>query len=119
MKSLPGYSPDALIGRTFVRKVGDEQIRSRVTKKIIERSDDPDIGDKISFMVEAERLSQNEMREEIISYNDVLNYLDKLAVNDLGSDQQTWKFRDVTAHQGPLKSVDAAFNGSKYNVLVE
>ena len=30
-----------------------------------------------------------------------------------------YKFRDITAHQGPLISTDRNYKGSKYNILVE
>ena len=29
-----------------------------------------------------------------------------------------WKFKDIVAHEGPLKPTDPNYNGSLYNVLV-
>ena len=33
--------------------------------------------------------------------------------------EQVWRFRQITAHQGPLSRNDPRYKGSKYNVLVE
>ena len=115
LKTLPGYSPDDLIGRTFIKDVGDEKFRAKIKRKIVQESNIPGEPDGISFLVE----SDNGNFDEIISYSDILGYLEKLAENDLGSEDETYRFRDITAHQGPLTPKDTAWKGSKYNVLVE
>ena len=51
--------------------------------------------------------------EEIILYNDLINSLDKDGENIV------WKFRRITAHQGPLRSNDKDWRGSSYNVMIE
>jgi len=30
-----------------------------------------------------------------------------------------WKFRRITAHEGPLKPTDPTYKGSKFNVMIE
>ena len=37
----------------------------------------------------------------------------------LGMDQELFKFRAITGHQGPLKARDPDWKGSKYDVQVE
>ena len=51
----------------------------------------------------------------IISYNQVLNYLEK----DNQEHDSLYKFRATTNHHGPLKKSDPNFIGSLYNVMVE
>jgi hypothetical protein len=34
------------------------------------------------------------------------------------SHDMVWKFKDIVAHEGPLKPTDPSYNGSPYNVLV-
>ncbi len=36
--------------------------------------------------------------------------------NDEG---KVWKFRRITAQEGPLRDTDKNYNGSKYNVMIE
>ena len=53
--------------------------------------------------------------QAIISYNQVLNYLEK----DNKDDETLFKFRAITDHQGPLDIDDPNSKGSLYNVMVE
>ena len=50
----------------------------------------------------------------IISYNQVLNYLEK----ENQDDESLYKFRAITDHHGPLKKNDPKYNCSLYNVMV-
>ena len=54
--------------------------------------------------------------EELISYNQVLDHLESAQDNDLGIDQELFKFRAIIGHEGPLKATDPDWKGSKYNV---
>ena len=50
-----------------------------------------------------------------MSYNQVLNYLEKAHQED----DSLYKFRAITNHHGPLKPSHPSYNGSLYNVMVE
>ena len=52
--------------------------------------------------------------QAIISYNQVLNYLEK----DNQEDGSLYKFRATTNHHEPLKKSDPNYNGSLYNEMV-
>ena len=53
--------------------------------------------------------------QAIISYNQVLNYLEKE-----NQDEETlYKFRAITGHHGPLKKDNPNYNGIFYDVMVE
>ena len=53
--------------------------------------------------------------QAIISYNQVLNYLEK----DNQEDDSLYKFQSITDHHGPLKISDPTYNSSFYNEMVE
>ena len=53
--------------------------------------------------------------QAIISYNQVLNYLEE----DNQEDESLYKFRAITDHHGPLRKSDPNYHGSLYNVMVE
>jgi hypothetical protein len=42
--------------------------------------------------------------DEIVSYNDILEYVapDKLNIDEESPEDTVWRFRDISAHQGPL-----------------
>ena len=48
-----------------------------------------------------------------MSYNDLLTSLEEDGEDIL------WKFKRISAHQGPLMPKDKDWNGSSYNVMVE
>jgi hypothetical protein len=59
----------------------------------------------------------NEEYEEIVTYNNIVNHIER---QEGGQDNDSiWKFRQITAHEGPLVVGDKSHNGSAYNVLVE
>ena len=55
-----------------------------------------------------------EDREELIAYNEILNYLEAQEQDDV-----LWKFRRIVGHEGPLRTDHPDYNGSSYNVKVE
>ena len=60
----------------------------------------------------------DDMYKEIITYNEILEYIMKNEEQD--ADQAIlWKFKRIAGHQGPLKKGDPGYNVSKFNVLVE
>ena len=67
--------------------------------------------DKINFLLD---VGQGRS-QAIISYNQVLNYLEKTHQED----DSLYKFTAITNHHGPLKKCDPNYNGSLYNVMVE
>ena len=53
--------------------------------------------------------------QAIISYSQVLNYLEK----DNQDDETLYKFRAITDHQGPPDNYHHNYKASLYNVMVE
>ena len=71
--------------------------------------------DNINFILDI----GNGKVEELISYNQLLEHLEKAQDNDMGMDQELFKFRSIIGHEGSLAISDPDLKGSKYNVQVE
>ena len=54
-----------------------------------------------------------------MSCNQVLDHLETAHDNDIGMDQEVFKFRAFSGHQDPLKPIDPDSKGSNYYVQVE
>ena len=57
--------------------------------------------------------------EEIMSYNQLMDYIQKGTDTEEEDPDPLFKFRDIVAHQGPLESTNPDHKGRKYNVMVE
>ena len=111
-KQMPTFDPTELIGRTFLLPPEEDgqRFRGKIVEKIIENEEGlNNHPDRIKF-----RCSINdEQFEEILSYNDILNMIEKDE-----TEEGLWQFKSITGYQGPLSKSDKAYNGSRYNVLV-
>ena len=58
---------------------------------------------------------QDDMIEEIFTYNKLLNYIN----NSEEDDFIKWKFREILAHKGPLSKSHSNYNSSTYNLQIE
>ena len=116
---MPTFDAEDLIGRTFLLPPQDngQRHRAKVTRKGVEIIDQEYSLriENINFMLDI----GNEKVEEFISDNQLLDHLETAQDNDLGMDQELFKFRTIIGHQGPLKANDLDWKGSKYIVQVE
>ena len=88
--------PDDLIGRTYITSPADDGSQHRI--KIVEKLDV--LADEMDSMPEMQRFRATNDEgtiEEIITYNQILQRLEK-DDGDLGE----WKFKSITSHDGPL-----------------
>jgi hypothetical protein len=113
LSPTPIVDPDDLVGRTFLldKQSDGQQSRARIVKMIDDHDYKLDNNkDRIKFL-----LSVNDnTSEEIISYNQLLDYLAKNDNNDV-----IWKFKRITSHQGPLSVKHPDYKGSTINILIE
>ena len=116
-KPMAEYNPDDLIGKTFLLPKNEqgERLRATIRRKVIETSkhldDQHDNAiDKINFHLD---VGQGRA-EAIMSYVQILDHLDHQE-----QQEDLYKFRAITAHEGPLSPQDENYIGSKYNVMVE
>ena len=109
--------PDDLINRSYLMDPNDEgeKFRATIMEKIVDHQatidNDPE---KLKFLIRV----GNDKADEIRTYNEVLDYINREAEHDLDPDQQTWRFKEITAHEGPLKPGDPSYKGSSYNVMI-
>ena len=109
----PIINPEELIGKTFLmdEQEDGQRFRAKITKLV------QDHDDKIANnpnMVKFILSVNNDMSEEIKTYNQLLQYLNKDEENDI-----LWKFRHIVSHQGPLSNNHKDYNGCPYNIMVE
>ena len=92
-----------------------EQYRTKILEALVENEKQlVKHPDRIKFICSV----NDDMYEEILTYNKILEYIAKNEEQD--ADQAiVWKFKCIAGHQGPLKKGDPGYNGSKFNVLVE
>ena len=116
---MPTFDPTDLIGRTFLfpSEENGERDRAKVTRKVVEIIDQENGHrvENISFILDI----GNGKVEELISYNQLCEHLENAQDNDMGMDQELFKFRSIIGHQGPLAATGPDWKGSKYNVQVE
>ncbi len=61
----------------------------------------------------------DEERDEILSYNELLDIVEAQYAEELDEENLYWKFKRIAAHEGPLSPKHPRYNGSAYNVLIE
>jgi hypothetical protein len=107
-----------LIGRTFLKETEEDGqwFRAHVVRGVIDKGDELKQGSAyLKFICEV----PNSTVDEIFTYNEILDHIEK-DNNDMESDtEQLFKFCRIAAHQGHLHSSDKDWKGSSYNVLVE
>ena len=109
---LPKFSPDELLGQTFIKQDDDgNNYRTKVVKRILDR--DSENHQNIKFLVE---IGEGKY-EEILTYNEISNMIDEQEEAD--EEQKHWLFTDILDHQGPLTQNHHDYKGSAYNVLVK
>ena len=101
-----------LLGRSFL--LPPEDNGECHMAKIIDIDDHGKPLEDIKFKLKINK----DQAEEVISYNQLMDYLQKITHGEEDLDS-LFKFRDIVAHQGPLESTDPNHKGSKYNVMVE
>jgi hypothetical protein len=116
---MPTFDPTDLVGRTFLLDPEDDGSRHRAKiKQIVKFEEENEHGlvDSLKVLLSIDK--GDHKVEEIITYNTLLDYLDKNDAEEKDADK-AWKFRAITAHQGPLLPTDHDYKGSKYNVQVQ
>jgi hypothetical protein len=108
----PIVDPTELVGRTFLLPPQEDgqRFRARIIRAIGDQENDLECSsDRLEFLCS---LNDDE-REEIISYNDIINYFNQ------DNDNIVWKFKKIISHSGPLTLKDHDWKGSKYNVMIK
>ena len=110
---LPRFSPEELLGLTYLHHTDDDQhVRATIVKKILDR--DAENHERIKMLV-----SYDDGRvEELMAYNELCDIVaDQHDAEEAGK-TQVFTFRKILEHSKPLKRNDPMYMGSRYNVKV-
>ena len=111
---LPKFSPDELIGKTFVCEMDDgNTYRAQIIQKILDH--DAENHQNIKFLV---KLGDGDF-DEIITYNTLSNIIENQLDQQANNADAIWIFKGIKSHHGPLTSKHPDYKGSSYNLLVE
>jgi hypothetical protein len=117
-KRMVTIDPKDLIRRTFLKDSEEDgqRFRACVVCAVVDREEKQKKGSEyMKFICEV----PNSMVDEICTYNEILDHIEK-DNNDLDKDtEQVFKFRRIAGHQGPLRSCNKDYKNSLYNVLVK
>lgn len=111
---LPRFSPEELIGTTFIREQEDGQ---KLRAKIIRKIEDQDANNhqNLKFLL---KLGDGSL-EEIIAYTELSDAVEKQIDLEINDQDKLWTYRSIVSHQGPLKRGDKDYKGSQWNIRVE
>jgi hypothetical protein len=71
--------------------------------------------ERIKFLLTIDGAQQ----DEIISYSELIDIIEKQEQENLDDPERLWTFKEIVAHEGPLKSKDSTYKGSAWNVMVQ
>ena len=91
----------------------EQEDGQRFRATIVEKLDDYD-SDLASNPTRIKFLCKVNDEEEIITYNEMLEYIQRDEESDI-----VWKYKSIIGHQGPLTQNDPSYKGSRWNVMLE
>ena len=107
---MPIIDPEELVGKVLsVTQEDGETTRIKVIEAI---NDHHDANSEYKPTVKFKCSVNNDAYEEVLSYNQILEYLAK-DDNDI-----VWKFQEIIGHQGPLSQNHKDYKGSMYNLTI-
>lgn len=116
LDDLPPGDPlvelDDLIGRSFLTEPKEDGTRLRATVTRYVQDFESELQEepaRVKFVCKVGK----EEAEEVFTYNQLMEYITR------DEDAIVWRFKRITAHQGPLSPGHPDYTGSTYNVMVE
>ena len=111
---LPSFSPEELLGRTFLHDTPDGQrVHATIMKRLNEL--DHDNQRNIRFLIEY----GDPVFEEIMSYGDLSRLCEEQDAEEPSDEDKLYIFKKILSHHGPLKPSDPAYLGSSWNLKIE
>ena len=108
---LPTFSPEELIGRTFVTSIDGKDTKATVMQRVHDH--DSDNHQNIKFLVD---VGDGE-HSEIMKYPFVCDAINQHNEDKVATDP-VYTYEEIVSHQGPLQPADKDYKGSKYNVKI-
>ena len=111
---LPQFSPDDLIGKTFLKDINDgEKVSAEVVRKINDL--DSQNHENIKFLL---KYGDGDA-EEVMAYQELCDYVTAVIEDDMANPDRPFIYKGILDHEGPLTSASQNWKGSLYNVRVE
>ena len=104
--------PEELVGFTFDMPDKHGNLQATTIVKAIDEHQKQIIDSSKHKKFKVSR--NNDQYEEILSYNEIVDYIEKQ-----GEEPLYWELRHIVSHQGPLQAHHPSYKGSPYNVRVE
>ena len=107
------FSPDKIVGRTYLLPPNEEgeRLRATITKKITDKQANVE-EERIKYLVKYGKNKSTdevmEVDEEIVAYNVILDCIEARHMTEIDNldEGETWKFKEIRGHQGPLTPKD-------------
>ena len=110
--NLPRFSPEDLLGLTFLHNTDDGQVvRAKIVKKILDS--DAANHQRIKMLVSYD----DDKIEEIIGYNELCDLVAEQHDREIAGEHEMFAFREILDHKN-VKKGDPNYMGSSTNVLV-
>ena len=109
------FSPDDLVGRSFLLPPRDDgqRFRARIIQSLEDNETDlQDNPTRRKFIASV----NDDQFQEIYTFAQISDFINEAENN---SDTTEWKFKRITAHEGPLRVGHPNHKGSSYNVMIE
>lgn len=104
-----------LVGRSFLLDTNEDGERMRVrVQEIVDAVENHEHSTTLESEHVKFKVSVGDKYEEIMSYDQIISKLEQELDGDI-----IWKFKRITAHEGPLMPNHRNYKGSSYNVMVE
>ena len=111
---LPKFSPDELIGVTFLHDTSNgERVRAEIVKKI--NDIDSENHHNIKFLIQF----GDPCYEEIISYTELSDIVEKQLADEPTDEERLYIFKEIMDHEGPISKTSDKYMGSTYNVKIK
>jgi hypothetical protein len=110
---LHKFSPEELIGLTFIRELPDGQrVRAEVSRRLEEWDAKNHINIRFLLTIGDAQI------EEIMAYNELSALIEEQHDREMNDPDVAWAFKSITGHTGPFNTSHADYKGSSYNVVV-
>ena len=108
---LPKFSPEQLIGQTFLYDTtGGQRVRSEVVRKLATL--DATNHQNIKFLVKTGDV------EEVMGYVELSDAIEEQIQDEVDHPDKYWTYKSILDHEGPLRPGSPTYKGLMYNVLV-
>jgi hypothetical protein len=108
---MPIIHPEELVGQTLgITNDDGESTQIRIVEAFKNHQDHVN---ESSTNVQFRCSINNDAYENILSYNQILEYMSNQDDDDI-----IWKFKEIVGHKGPLSKTHKDYKGSPYNVTV-